>query len=211
MFGCFTWYLLLVCRLSIEHIGAELVHWRCSGVVLVRFSTFSSYSRYFCAVASVHQGFDGLQSWADNCVSHCQTNGHMERDSSCRLSLGMEMLDNIDNVLPPGRLELREAAVGEMAVPVVESCPEVSVEEAVELDKAGGSIWDDFSRKTREINSSVRMWVSMLAENLRSGGDFNTLEDLWETVQHYLPRNTAIQGLELIGKVALVKIDVAVR
>ena len=46
----------------------------------------------------------------------------------------MELLDKFGNVLSPGRRKLREAAVGEMAVLVIGSRPEMSVEEAVKLE-----------------------------------------------------------------------------
>ena len=39
-------------------------------------------------------------------VGHCQTDGHMEHDSSYRLSRGMELIGKFGNVLPPGRHEL---------------------------------------------------------------------------------------------------------
>ena len=52
------------------------------------------------------------------------------------------------------------------------------VEESVELEKAGGSICDDFFGIIGEINSCGRKWLSMLADQLRSGGDFTTLAPL---------------------------------
>ena len=44
----------------------------------------------------------------------------MERDISYRLSRAREPLNKFGNVLPPGRRELREAAVIKLVVPVLE-------------------------------------------------------------------------------------------
>ena len=115
-------------------------------------------------------------------VGHCHTDGYDERDCSYRLSRGMELLDKFGYVLPFGQRELREAAVAELALPGMESCPEMSVEEAVELQEAGRSISVDFLGNNREINSSGRMCFSILSEQFGSGGDLTRLTPLWETL-----------------------------
>ena len=78
----------------------------------------------------------------------------MERDNSYRLSCGMELLDKFGKVLPFCHGELRKAAVGKLVVPVMEIFPEKSVKEVVELEKAAGSVWEDFFGDTPEINRS---------------------------------------------------------
>ena len=133
----------------------------------------------FCAPRILKLSSRGRETF----VGHCQTDVHMERDSSYRLFCGKEMLDNFGNVLPLGHRELREPTFGEMAVPVIESCPEMSADETVELEKAAGSLWLIFSGNTGEINSSGQIMVSMVREQLRSGGDFATLAPFWEIFQ----------------------------
>ena len=78
-------------------------------------------------------------------------------------------------------------------MPVMESYPEMSAAKAVELEKVGGSVWEDFFGYNWEINISKRMWVSMLAKRLGSERDLTTLAPMWETVQHYLPQYTALR------------------
>ena len=98
----------------------------------------------------------------------------MECDSFYRLFRGLKLLDKFLIVLLPGCLELREAAVGEVAASVKKSRPEVSVEELLK-------------RRKLEEPSGMSFWqnnrVSMLADQLRSGGDITTL-----IVQHHFWR-----------------------
>ena len=90
----------------------------------------------------------------------CQPNGLMEHDSSYRLSRGMKLLDIFRHVLLLGRRELREAAVGELAVPVMQSRPEVTVEEVVERENNRGSVREDFFAFRGKSN--VRVWCGSL-------------------------------------------------
>ena len=105
-------------------------------------------------------------------VHCCQTDADTKRDSNYRLSPDMQLLENFRNAFLPGRRGLPEAPVGNLAEPVTESRPKVSVEKVIELEKA---LWDDFLGNAREINSSDRMWVWMLVEHLRNGGGPATL------------------------------------
>ena len=127
-------YLLLVYRWHVEHLGAGLVHWRCSGVLVLGFPRFhcllDGCVRCLLCANDLNVSNRGRATF----VGHCQTDGHIERDSSYCLFRHMELLDKFGNVLSLGRRELREAAVGEMAVPVIESRPKMSVEEAVKLE-----------------------------------------------------------------------------
>ena len=74
----------------------------------------------------------------------------------------------------------------------------------------GGIVWDDYFGNTREIISSGRMWVPMLEEHLRSGGQLSIVVPLSETVQHYLLQTTGIHGLKMSGEIALVSFDVTI-
>ena len=59
-------------------------------------------------------------------VSNCQTDDHMDRDRSYRLSRGMESLDKPRDVLPLGRRVLTEAVVGGPTLLGIESRPPAS-------------------------------------------------------------------------------------
>ena len=96
-------------------------------------------------------------------MGRIQTDGHMERESSYHLCRGKELLETFGNVLPPEFPELRESTLCELSMPVM------------------------------EINSSGRMWVSLLADLLRSGGDITTLAPLRDTVRLYQPGSSAVR------------------
>ena len=68
------------------------------------------------------------------------------------------------------------------------------------LGYQSGIIYLEFRGKS----SCCRMRVSIPAELLRSVEDLITLAPLWDTVDHYLPQDTAFQGLKMSCEIALV-------
>ena len=144
----------LECQKPCGGVGSPVMLWcRCALASHVFIVFQWLYALSMCAKVSK------VSSWGRAIfVGHCRTESHMERDSVYRLFRGIALIDNFDKVLPLVRRELRETALGELAALVMKSRSDISVEveDAMELENAGVTVWQNLFGISREINSCCR-------------------------------------------------------
>ena len=75
--------------------------------------------------------------------------------------------------MTPRVVKWRLRLVENCTVPVMETMPEFSVKQVIETEREGGSVWESFFRVASEVNSTSRLLLSLMAEQIRAGEWFD--------------------------------------
>ena len=127
---------------------------------------------------------------------HVRGKKQLLRDSAFRCAHQMRLL-TVDGVaMTPRAVERRLRLLEGRSFPVVDSLPDESVAQAIEMERDGGSVWESFFGLASEVNSTSRLWLSLKTEQIHSGGCLKDVVAHWENVKQFPPSTEALDSLE---------------
>ena len=112
---------------------------------------------------------------------HCRGMRHHRLDCLVRLRRGLALRRRDDTLMSESESEACAAMLVGETVPIVESCPSVTVLEALQTEAAGRSMWGQLSAVDDDQHiESVRLFVCLVADAIYRDCDFSSVTHLWD-------------------------------
>ena len=117
---------------------------------------------------------------------------HMLRDSAFRCARQMSSLTDDGLAMTPRLVE-------GCPVPVMESILEFRVAQAIEIERERGSVWESFFGLASEVNSTSRLRLSLMAEQVCRCEFFEDTISHWQSGKQFLPSTEALDSMLISG------------
>ena len=112
---------------------------------------------------------------------HCRGMRHHRLDCLVRLRRGLALRKRDGTLMSESESEACAAMLVDETVPIVESCPSVTVIEALQTEAAGRSVWGELRAvDDNQHIESVRLFVCLVADAIYRDCDFSSVTHLWD-------------------------------
>ena len=135
-------------------------------------------------------------------LEHVRGKMHMLRDSAFGSAHQMLMLTEDRVSMTPPVIKRRLRLVEDGSVPVLE--PEFIVAQAIKMEREGGSVWERFFDLVSEVNSTSRLWLTLMNDHICGRGCFEDVISPWHSVKQILPNTEALDSIEISDGIILV-------
>ena len=112
---------------------------------------------------------------------HCRGMRHHRLDCLVRLRRGLALRKRDGTLMSERESEACAAMLVGETVPIVESCPSVTVFEALQTEAAGRSVWGDLRAVDGNQHiESVRLFMCLVVDAIYRDCDFSSVTHLWD-------------------------------
>ena len=112
---------------------------------------------------------------------HCRGLRHHRLDCLVRLRRGLALRKRDGTLMSESKSEACAAMLVGETVPIVESCPSVTVLEALQTEAAGRSVWGELRAVDDDQHiESVRLFVCLVADAIYRDCNFSSVTHLWD-------------------------------
>ena len=98
------------------------------------------------------------------------------------MSRGLPLRSQAGELLDEEEAERQRELLSGMVVPDFEVCPSFTVDEVLEIEAGGSTVWWRLAECEEVRRRHLRLFVTMLVDTLRRDGDVNSFPMLWNSV-----------------------------
>ena len=139
--------------------------------------TPDSYARCLLCKQDVKIGSRGITTF----LEHCRGMRHHRLDCLVRLRRGLALRKRDGTLMSEAECDVCTTTLAGETVPVVESCPNVTVIEALQIEATGRSVWGDICASSDSAQvESVKLFVCLVVDAIYRDCDFSSVRHLWD-------------------------------
>ena len=139
--------------------------------------TRDSYARCLLCRQDVKIGSRGITTFFE----HCRGVRHHRLDCLTRLRRGLPLRRRDGTLMSQAEADVCGAALLGESVPLIETCPDVTVLEALQIEASDGSVWG--TRRVAEDDDhtdSFRLFVCLVIDAIYRDCNFASVRHLWD-------------------------------
>ena len=139
--------------------------------------TRDSYVRSLLCKQDVKVASRGITTFFE----HCRGMRHHKLDCLVRLRRGLALRKRDGTLMSEAEADACAGMLSGESVPVVETCPSVSIYEALQTEAAGGSVWGS-QQGSDDVDQteSGRLFVCLVIDAIYHECDFASVQHLWD-------------------------------
>ena len=153
--------------------------------------TRDSYVRCLLCKQDVKIASRGITTFFE----HCRGMRHHRLDCLVRLRRGLALRKRDGTLMSETEANAYATTLAGETVPVVESCPSVTVIEALQTEAAGRSVWGELCAvDDSEQLESVLLFVCLVVDAIYRDCDFSSVTHLWDLMVSSNPAHSVLFG-----------------